>query len=749
MGRSGLPARFSYFVSQYIIHSGIHPGNRSCLYCSILLLTTPLPCTSQDMDLNQYYRYPLAIAAAYQPLSGIGNSRLLDFQINEVTGEIRLPLPGHPVFQPFIKAGVLDFSFLMEPDYTGLDWTHRHVYGALGFGISHRFSRDFELGFDLFAGASQSLFTRLESAILDASDDYGQLNLVSGSAGSFSINPSYNFSIAVKPSVRYLLGLGPLDSYDGFSYGLGLQAAYRFGQDPDRASAAIRALRFGDISMPPVFAAMRSYYAQQPITSFEIENVEKFEVEDVVVEFFQEGFMDSPTTLAHFERLAKGERQGIDLKATFSEAVFSTQGVTPLNGELIVSYTARGRSAEQRRSLSYELYDRNALTWSDDRKVAAFITPADGSVRNYASFILLSHREVKNPYISDKLQFAMQAYNALAELGILYQIDPTSPFTMVQENAVSVDSISFPRETLVRLTGDCDDLTVLYNTILESSGIATAFVTVPGHIYSAVNTGIPSRSFASVHPDRNMLVEIDGEIWVLVEITLIGKGSFEEAWSTGIGQYREYESKPASRGFYITSEAHRIFRPVALRETDLGLQYGDKDAMVSRFRQDLASLSRATLQTALKEAETRNSARYWNKYGITAAKYGFTQEAIRGFEQAQALDPKDFNAKLNLGSTYFLDKKYQAARDAFLRTLEMMDNTDDTKKSTRFTVLLNLSRTYYALENYSEARDFLSSAERINPEEARQYSFLAGTAEDSSARASDTSAAQAILFFED
>lgn len=714
----------------------------------------PLPCISQEMDFNQYYRYPLAVSAAYQPLSGLGNSRLLDFQINEITGELRVPLPGYPVFQPFIKAGVLDFSFLMEDGYAGLDWTHRHIYCALGLGISHRFSRDFEIGFDLFAGASQSIFSKLESAILDAASAYGQLNLVGGSAGAFSINPSYNFSVAVKPSVRYLFGLGPLDSYDGFSYGFGLQASYRFGQDPDRASAAIRALRFGEISMPPVFAAMRSYYAQQPITSIDIENVEKFDVEEVVVEFFQEGFMDSPTTLAHFEQLARGEKRSIQLKATFSEAVFSTQGITPLNGELIVSYTARGRSAEQRRSLSYELYDRNALTWNDDRKVAAFITPADSSVRNYASFILLSHREVKNPYISDKLQFAIQAFNALAELGILYQIDPTSPFTLVQENAVSVDSISFPRETLVRLTGDCDDLTVLYNTILESAGIATAFVTVPGHIYSAFNTGVPSGSYASVHPDRTMLVEINGEIWVLVEITLIGKGSFEEAWSTGIKQYREHETNPAARGFYITSEAHRMYRPVALRETDLGLQYGDKEAMISRFRQDLASLSKANLQTALKEAETRNTARYWNKYGITAAKYGFTQEAIRGFEQARALDPKDLNAQLNLGSAYYLDKKFQSARDVFLRTLALMDSSDATKDTARFTLFLNLSRTYYALENYAEARAYLASAERINPEGTKQYSFIASTAGDSaagdgSARASDATAAQPILFFED
>lgn len=343
----------------------------------------------------------------------------------------------------------------------------------------------------------------------------------------------------------------------------------------------------------------------------------------------------------------------------------------------------------------------------------------------------------------------MQAFNALAELGILYQIDPTSPFTSVQENTYVVDSISFPRETLTRLTGDCDDLTVLYNTILQTAGYETAFVTTPGHIYSAVNTKVASRDFASVHTDRNMLLEVGGEIWVLVEITLIGETSFEQAWSTGIAEYKQYDGQPDRRGFFLTNEAHRIFRPVALREVDLGLQYGDQNAIVQRFVCDLENLSGTVLRPALVEAEAKNTARSWNRYGIAAAKLGAVEEAIRGFEKAGEMDSDDLNSRLNLGSLYYLQKDYQKALSTFQTVFQLIEGMDRVRESYIFKVFLNISRTFYALENYDGAREYFAKAEEIDPEGVAQYSFLGSSSGDGTGRSSEAAAVDPILFFED
>lgn len=228
-----------------------------------------------------------------------------------------------------------------------------------------------------------------------------------------------------------------------------------------------------------------------------------------------------------------GESREIDITASYNQEIFTTEGITPLTGEIIADYISRNKAANQRFSVSYDLHDKTALSWDDDRKVAAFITPADSALRNYSSYIRQTSKNEVISGLSEALQTGMQVYSALTEIGVLYQVDPTSPFTAAQSNPLIVDSISLPRDTLKRATGDCDDLTVLYTSILETVGIETAFITVPGHIYAAFNTRVPSRSYKSVHPDRNMTLNINGELWIPVEITMIGNDDFLSAWRKG------------------------------------------------------------------------------------------------------------------------------------------------------------------------------------------------------------------------
>ncbi|MBN2551801.1 MAG: hypothetical protein JXB06_03475 [Spirochaetales bacterium] len=89
---------------------------------------------------------------------------------------------------------------------------------------------------------------------------------------------------------------------------------------------------------------------------------------------------------------------------------------------------------------------------------------------------------------------AIQVFQALGEISCLYQADPALPFTKVQGNPLVIDSISLPRDTLTRITGDCDDLTVLFCSLMETAGVETGFITVPGHIYATFNTRVAARS---------------------------------------------------------------------------------------------------------------------------------------------------------------------------------------------------------------------------------------------------------------
>ena len=233
---------------------------------------------------------------------------------------------------------------------------------------------------------------------------------------------------------------------------------------------------------------MQSYYAKNPVGKVSITNTEKHPIEDVNIFFYQAGYMDSPTPAGIIESIGSMETVTVPLLASFNREVFSVEGITPLTGEIIATYTSSGKPSEQRQPVSYDLYDKTSMTWDDDSKIAAFITPADSALRNYTSFIRQACKDSTVNLYNNQLQFSIQLFHALSELGIIYQVDPTLPFTEVQGNSMVVDSISLPRNTLKRITGDCDDLTVLFCSLLETVGIETGFITVPGHIYAVFNT---------------------------------------------------------------------------------------------------------------------------------------------------------------------------------------------------------------------------------------------------------------------
>ena len=722
------------------------------LYSAVLFIVLMVPAgavsAEEKQNFNEYYYSPFTAGVYYSPLSGIANRSLSDFDINEVSAQFRFGFEKLPKIKPFIIGGMETYTFTGNMNISHQDWSHTHIFAGLGLGYTNRISKEFEMGIEGFGALSQSVFSDL--SLPGVSEPMGQLNILGGAQLEIVLNPSFNISIGITPTVRYLYGLGELDTYNGFTFGVGFGGTYRFGQDPDAPQSAVRAIQFVKADIPSAFAAMQSFYVKNPVGSVVIKNTEKYPITNIDIGFMQPGFMDSATPSGHFDSLAPGESIKVPVLASYNTQVFTTQGVTPLTGEIIVQYTAKNRPVEQRQSVTYDLYDKNALTWDDDRKVAAFITPQDSAIRNYASFIRQADKSITNRYLNENLQFAMQTFEALSEFGIMYQIDPTSPFTKVQEDTLIVDSISLPRETLVRSTGDCDDLTTLYNTILQTVGIETAFVTIPGHIFSAFNTGIPSREYKKLYPDRSMTLNVDGTLWVLVEITLIGRSDFLTAWRTGITEYSKYDSNPSVRGFNKTTESQKLYRPVALRETDLGLQYGSPEAISKRFKDDLSQLDNILLKPYRDEAEQKKSTRAWNTYGIQSAKLGSHEQATYAFNKVLNLKPDNLNAKLNLGSLYYLMEKYTDAEQMFKDSLNDLSRKNYTRASVKLNVLINLSKTNFAMQHYPDARKYFDLAKNLDPAQANRYSFLAAGSDSSdTGRASKAEESEPILFFEE
>ena len=533
-------------------------------------------------------------------------------------------------------------------------------------------------------------------------------------------------------------------------FGIGALLNLRLGKDPDQGESTIRSIRFGEPQIPPLFAAMQSFYAENPLGFVTITNRESFPITDLEISFFQAEFMDSPTPALTIPELDAEESRDVDLFASFNAKVFEIEGITPLNGEVIVTYSAKGKPAEQRRSVSFKLHDKTALTWDDDRKVAAFITPKDGVIRDYASFIRQATKNVTLSSFNKHLQTAMQVFYSLKEIGCLYQVDPSSPFTKVQEDTLVVDSISLARDTLGRITGDCDDLTVLYASILESVGIETAFVTVPGHIYAALNTKLSPREYSTIHPDRTMTVVNNGELWVPVEITMIGTNSFMEAWRKGVEEWSEWDEEPERRGFFVTREAQEIYNPVGLRQSQSTFDFGDADNVSSLFQESLHQLTDVLLADYIDAAERTKKSKDYNRLGVRYAKYERFEKAKQAFETALDVDRNYLSARINLGSLHFLEEQYQEALNVFVETANILQNQQKETSSVYAKVLVNISKAHYQMSDFDNALEYFAKAEKVDPKTVEEFAYFGEKGSDSSSRAAEAEDTQKqILFVEE
>jgi hypothetical protein len=155
---------------------------------------------------------------------------------------------------------------------------------------------------------------------------------------------------------------------------------------------------------------------------------------------------------------------------------------------------------------------------------------------NYSKNILSQNKSFLDTIPSSLLPFhkAQIIFNEFAAQ-IVYVSDPRATAEYVQ----------FPKQTLDLKGGDCDDLSVLYSSLLESVGVQTALVDYKGdgeirHVNVLVNTGLnPEQAKLITTNDKKYFIRKDesgkDRIWIPVETTSLS--NFNEAWNIGVEKF--------------------------------------------------------------------------------------------------------------------------------------------------------------------------------------------------------------------
>jgi tetratricopeptide (TPR) repeat protein len=508
------------------------------------------------------------------------------------------------------------------------------------------------------------------------------------------------------------------------SFNAGAEITYRYVSD-GRGGALYQGLGCGvsarysilqasqvqieDIKLDNVFPVFLKYYDTHPMGSVVFRNNGTAPIKDMEVSFFVDKYMDNPTQCPAPRILNGGQKVTVDLFALFSEKVFSITESTVVSGKVKIAYTQGNKRQTVDRSASLPMHDRNAITWDDDRKVAAFVQYKDPAVLEIAKTLA---RIVKDspPSVDVNLCTAMALHEALRLFGLGYVVDPTSSYAEQSKNKVAVDYIQFPRGTLQYKSGDCDDLSVLYASILQGVGIDTAFITVPGHIYMAFSLKAGPEQAAKLLPDASGLILRENRAWVPLEITMTGR-DFMEAWNTGASEWRDNERQA---GFIPVAQAWETYSPAGYFEDTRSVTFVPDAAIASGYRKELALFTDRQLG-ALKARLDATKPASLNTMAILCIRYGMNDKAKAYL--AQALQKGDFfPALVNYGSVLSLEGDAKGALGYFLRAQKMKPNDA--------ALALRLSQTYARLGNTAEAEASYSRLAALDPDLASRHSEL-------------------------
>lgn len=495
-------------------------------------------------------------------------------------------------------------------------------------------------------------------------------------------------------------------------------------------SGARANLAFSDYSVEPVFPVLYKFYDDNPLGTVTITNAGEETLEEVEIVLDMETYIDNPKVSGRFEAIGPGESVQVELAALFNPQVQTITEGEKIAAVIQTSFVVDGASGTDEETVTIDFYDRNAIRWDDDNKVAAFVTTRDTQIQPLARNLAALARQNRRDAVSSNFQLGVMMFLGMVDQGLAYVIDPTSAYEELSQNPLAIDSVQFPRQTLNFRGGDCDDLSVLFATLMESVGVPTAFLTIPGHIFVAFQLDMTADEAESTFAQpRDLIFRDDGSVWVPVEITLLESG-FVEAWTTGAQQWREYA--PAGRaGFFPTAEAWNTYLPVAYNG-DEQIRAFNENAIAQEFTGSMTAFVKreiADRELAIKSRLQRSpdNVRLHNRLGVLYARYGLTEDALLSFQEA--IDREEYAPALaNLGNIAFLEDDFFAAEDYYSRALDA-DPRDEAG-------LLGLARVSHELENYGTVTRYYEQVKELNPSLALQFSYLELRGEEA-ARASD------------
>lgn len=246
-----------------------------------------------------------------------------------------------------------------------------------------------------------------------------------------------------------------------------------------------------------------------PFVAFAISNSGGSKAKDVTVTISIENLAENK--IVNIGDLNPGETKEEEINLIFKKNILKL--TTPLNTQItfLVNYKdIEGKSYTQTFSKDIQIDSRYRMYWEYPQLISAWITKSDPTIRKITTSVCAGL--APSQYTEDSVECAERLWKYLQKAGVRYVSDPQG-----------IEYVQYPLETLSKRAGDCEDLSVLYATMLESVGIKTELILVPGHIFMG-------------------FIDNEGYIHPIETTALKSYTTYEDAREIGNQEYKENEN---------------------------------------------------------------------------------------------------------------------------------------------------------------------------------------------------------------
>ena len=416
------------------------------------------------------------------------------------------------------------------------------------------------------------------------------------------------------------------------------------------------------------------------------------------------------------------------LKVTFDADLFNRDEayfdnfVTPV---VQVSYSMNRREQVVEKQLErVYVAGKGKLSWNVEGMAATFVTPEDMAVAGMARGLAQRYNELlTDKFNRSNIGKAAVLYDAMGVYRIRYQADQKTPFTSISDDRTIFDTVQYPSELLKKpegvdtKIGDCDDLTVLYASLLENLSIDTAFLEAndpgKGHIYLMFDSGVRPDRAEDHFLSSAEYVEWGGSIWIPVETTMFGF-TFADAWRNGATEYKRLKVRNLIDEVHVQTWM-QTYKPAVLPPTAVDLPR--ESALDSLLAKDVEFFDQRVDQIALGSVTTVDSPEGAYDAGVAYLRVNHLGKALDMFERTLAMDPEHADAINAKGVVMTRKSDYEAALELYRQALWIEDDNG---------IRMNIALTYYLMgeretadrlfeevvaldDGYLELFDFLST----------------------------------------